>query len=139
MQQSTDSIDSVIVAFDDPIEAIATAFATFDRILTSDSVLGWFIVNVSVSKPSLGLTMQKSFMRDVQHGLDIGAFRLPHAQMAVDVVSLSLLAFFRARLQGKAEPTDISHFILYVMRILGVDDEKSLPVIASVCKRFNLQ
>jgi len=136
--ESAELIDSTIFEFEDPIETIATAFLTLDRIVSSDNVLGWFIVNVSPEKPILGAQLRKSLLRDVNRGIEDGYFNVPNVDLAVDLFSLSVLAFQRGRLQGIAPAEDIPIFIQYMMRVFGADEEHAKSVIESVCERFQI-
>lgn len=45
--QSGEVIDAINASYSDPVDIIATAFATFDQLMRSDPLLGWFIVRMN--------------------------------------------------------------------------------------------
>lgn len=123
--QSGEIIDSINATSSDPLEIIATAFTTFDGIIQNDPILGWFIVRVSAHNPQLTETMYQRFVRDVNQGVESGQFNIPDVPLAVDLVGSSLLAFYRARLMGRADENSVPDFVHMMLRLLGAEENEA--------------
>ena len=66
--QSGEFIDAVNAKSDNPLEIIATAFATFDGMIQNDPILGWFIVRISAHNPEWTNSMYKRFPSEYSLG-----------------------------------------------------------------------
>ena len=134
VSQSAGLIDAINAKLDDPLEIIATAFATFDGIIQNDPILGWFIVRVSAHNPELSSTMRNSFFRDVNKGIDSGQFSVPNVSIAVDLAGTGLLNFSHARLSGRADEAAGVDFIHLVLRLLGAEEQAARSTAERVWK-----
>jgi len=123
--QSGEVIDLMNASADDPLDIIATAFATFDQMLRDDPLLGWFIVRISAHDPSIIDTLAQRFSRDVKSGIEAGAFNVPDVEIATRAVKAALLDFFRHRLLSDVDDEGVIHFIHLMLRMLGADEESA--------------
>ena len=121
--QSGEVIDAINAQSDDALEMIATAFITFDAMIQSDPILGWFVVRVSAHKPEWTDSLYQRFARDVKRGIELGQFSVPDVSLAVDIAGASLLNFYRSRLLGRADDAAVADLVHLMLRLLGADEK----------------
>jgi AcrR family transcriptional regulator len=121
--QSGEIIDTINAAVSEPVDMIATAFATFDQLMRGDPLLGWFMVRMNAHDPAVGASMAERFVRDVNLGIESGDFDVPDRMIAIRAVQAALVNFFRHRLLGDIDDAGVVHFIHLMLRTLGVDED----------------
>ena len=117
--ENAEMIDGVIAAIENPIEKITTAILLFDRVMQSDRMLGWFVINLQDNRPEVASTFKGRVARDIQLGVDQGYFEVPHLEMVLDLYGASLFTFYKDRMERKVSDGDVIHFLYYMFRLLG--------------------
>lgn len=132
--QSGEIIDAINSASNDPVEIIATAFATFDQLTRNDPILGWFLVRMTAHDPALGESLAERFARDVAFGIETGKFNVPDVGIATRAIRAALVDFFRHRLLGDVDDEGVVHFIHLMLRTLGANEDAALRAARAATK-----
>jgi len=125
MFQAGDAIDLLNQESDDPLEVIATAFATFSELSKHDPLLGWFVVRMTSYDRSIGATLAERFERDLKKGLASGQFDVPDLRIAMSAAQTALIDFLHQQLSGAVSENGLIDFIHLMLRMLGADEAAS--------------
>lgn len=125
--QCGELIDGLDACSEGPADKIARAFATMDRMISEDPILGWFVVRTAEHRPAWGRDLFDRLLRDLRAGAQEGSFHLPDPRLAAKLVAGCLLTFCRSRLQS-GHAGDGQVFLQFILRMLGVPEEASVGI-----------
>ena len=134
-----ETVDKLNAGKTDPLDIIATAFATFAEMTRVDPLLGWFLVNMSSHDATIGATLSERFTRDVRHGIESGRFKVPNASIAIGAAQSALIDFLRQRLLGTVSDEEIVDFIHLILRLLGAPETAARKAANSAYNAAGLQ
>lgn len=123
-----DAADAFNQTIEDPMERLGAAMAGFCRMVVADPVLSQLILNVVGFNSETSRDLSARMLPDLEMGMKQGVFKLPNLEVTRTAIFGLLLHFLQGRLAGHLDESDNEHAVLMGLRILGVTDDKALPV-----------
>lgn len=119
-------IDAIIAGSGDPVDIIATAFTSFERMVVADPLLGRFMIRVNEHSPDIAESLIQRLARDLRIGAEQGRFEIAALPTTLALIEGGLMNFFRRRLLGEIGEEDVVQAVRMMLRMLGVDDRAAL-------------
>jgi AcrR family transcriptional regulator len=114
------ALDRATASVSDPAEVMAACTRHLVRKVRSDPMWGWFVVRAGMSLPQFSISLLQRNLRDLQHGIDAGRFRVSDVATAHAAICGAVLGVLQADLAGGLPAAADSDLAGLILRMLGL-------------------